>query len=100
MTATATDGFAPGNATNHASVLAGSAAASAALAAPGAAGHAAVGDRRADARHRERRREVAVLADRACADREVVGQVVRDRARLERRDRQLLVEAEPLGVAD
>ena len=63
--------------------------------------HAAVGDRRADRGHPERRREVLVLADRARADGEAVLEVLggRDRARLGRGDVRLLVEAEGSAAA-
>ena len=57
---------------------------------------AAGGDRRADARHRQRRGEVAVLPDRGGADGEAVLELGggRDRARLRRRDPRPLVEPE------
>ena len=58
----------------------------------------ALGDRRPHHRHLQRRRQVAVLADGACADREAVGQLAGrwDRARLGVGDARSLVEAEGL----
>ena len=62
---------------------------------------AAGGDRPRDGGHGQRRREVALLADRRRAHGEVVAQLSarRDRARLGRRDVGDLVEPEGLGVA-
>ena len=60
---------------------------------------AAGGDRRAHAGHRQRRGEVAVLADRRRPDREVVAQLTRDRARLGVRDPRLLAEPNASAAA-
>ena len=64
--------------------------------------HALLGDRRADARHRQRRGEVAVLADRRRADGEAVAQRARrrDPRRPSRSGCAALVEAEALGGGD